>query len=116
MYERGGRIRQITDRWFERAGYRPHVAMELGNAEAIKELVAAALGISLISAVAVRREVQARRLIALRLTPPLHRDIALIRRRAQGPPSPALGAFLEVLEAERRGIRALERLPLGARA
>jgi DNA-binding transcriptional LysR family regulator len=58
MYARGGRIRQITARWFERAGSRPHVARELGNAEAIKELVAAGLGTSLISAVAVRHEVR----------------------------------------------------------
>jgi DNA-binding transcriptional LysR family regulator len=116
LYERGGRIRQVTDRWFERAGCRPRVAMELGNAEAIKELVAAGLGVSLISAVAVRREVEARRLIALGLAPALHRDIGLIRRRAQGPPSPALAAFLDVLAAHRRTIRALERISFRAPA
>jgi DNA-binding transcriptional LysR family regulator len=113
LYERGGRIRQVTDRWFEQAGCRPRVAMELGNAEATKELVAAGLGVSIISAVAVRREVQARRLVALRLAPALHRDIALIRRRAKEPPSAALAAFLDVLAAHRKTIRVLERISFG---
>jgi DNA-binding transcriptional LysR family regulator len=112
LYERGGRIREVMERWFEDAGCRPRVALELGNAEAIKELVAAGLGMSLMSAVAVRREVQAGRLIAFRVAPPLHRDIGLIRRRTQGPPSAALTAFLEVLAAHRKTIRALERASL----
>lgn len=108
LYERGGRIRDIMDRWFERAGRPPRVAMELGNAEAIKELVAAGLGVSLISAVAVRREVRERKLIARRPAPPLHRDIGLVHRRDK-PRSPAFGAFLDVLEDYRKTVRTLER-------
>ena len=42
LYERGGTIRQI-DEWFRRRAS-PRVAMELGNAEAIKKLVARASG------------------------------------------------------------------------
>jgi DNA-binding transcriptional LysR family regulator len=59
LYERGGTIRQVIDEWFRKAGVTPHVAMELGNAEAIKKLVGAGLGLSLASTMAVAAEVKA---------------------------------------------------------
>ena len=108
LYERGGRIREIMDRWFRRAGCVPRVAMELGSAEAIKELVAAGLGVSLISAIAVRREVRARRLAAMRPAPALHRDIGLVRRRDK-PRSPALAAFLDMVDAHQETLRPPDR-------
>jgi len=113
LYERGGRVRDVMDRWFQRSGSPARVAMELGNAEAIKELVAAGLGVSLISAVAVRREVQAGKMIARRVAPPLHREIGLIRRRDK-PRAPAFGAFLDVLEDYRKTTRGVERRSFGA--
>ena len=61
LYERGGTIRQVIDEWFRKAGATPRVAMELGNAEAIKKLVGAGLGLSLASAMAVAAEVKAGR-------------------------------------------------------
>jgi DNA-binding transcriptional LysR family regulator len=112
LYERGGHVRDIMDRWFHRAGGPVRVTMELGNAEAIKEMVAAGLGVSLISAVAVRREVRTGKLVARRLAPALFREIGLVRRRDK-PRTPAFGAFQEILEEYRRTIRTAERLPVG---
>jgi len=73
------------------------VAMELGNVEATKRLVAAGLGVSVISAVAVRAELRARTLTARALAPPLARHLAIVRRRDK-PPTPALDAVLAALD------------------
>jgi DNA-binding transcriptional LysR family regulator len=97
LYERGGTIRRVIDDWFRRAGAAPRVAMELGNAEAIKKLVEAGLGLSLNSAIAVRAEVRAGRLVALPLDPPLSRRLGLVRRRDK-PESPALRVLMAALE------------------
>src|SRR5438309_271744 len=97
LYERGGTIRHVIDAWFQRGGVRPRVAMELGNVEATKRLVAAGLGVSVISAVAVRAELRARTLTARALAPPLARRLAIVRRRDK-PPTPALDAVLAALD------------------
>jgi DNA-binding transcriptional LysR family regulator len=96
LYERGGTIRRVIDAWFQRGGVRPRVAMELGNVEATKRLVAAGLGVSVISAVAVRAELRARTLTARALAPPLERRLAVVRRRDKLP-TPALDAVLAAL-------------------
>jgi DNA-binding transcriptional LysR family regulator len=96
LYERGGTIRQVIDEWFRKAGAIPRVAMELGNAEAIKKLVGAGLGLSLASAMAVAAEVKAGALSAIPLSPPLARRLALIRRRDK-PDTPALRVVLAAL-------------------
>jgi len=93
LYERGGTVRRVIDDWFRRGGATPRVAMELGNAEAIKKMVEAGLGLAVTSAISVTAEVRARRLIALPLTPPLGRRLAIVRRRDRTP-SPALAVFL----------------------
>ena len=94
LYERGGAIRAVIDGWFRRAGVTPRVAMELGNAEAIKKLVEAGLGISVGSAVTIRDEVRAGVLRAIPLAPPLVRRLAIVRRRDR-----PIGAALEVVLA-----------------
>lgn len=99
-YERGGTIRVVIDEWFRRAGVTPHIAMELGNAEAIKRLVEAGLGIGITSAVTVRAEIRARRLLALPLVPRLTRDLVVVRRRDK-PRTSAIRALLDALEAAR---------------
>ena len=58
VYERGGTIRRIVEEWFRRVDLAPRVAMELGNAEAIKRLVSAGLGLAVTSAVSVEDEVR----------------------------------------------------------
>ena len=82
--------------------------MELGNAEAIKKLVGAGLGLSLASAMAVAAEVKAGALSAIPLSPPLARRLALIRRRDK-PDTPALRVVLRRprhAQAKRHGPRA----------
>ena len=93
LYERGGTIRRVIDDWFRRGGARPRVAMELGNAEAIKKMVEAGLGLAVTSAISVTAEVRARTLVTLPLSPPLGRRLGIVRRRDRAP-SPALAIFL----------------------
>jgi len=97
LYERGGTIRRVIDGWFRRSGATPRVVMDLGNGEAIKKLVAAGLGLSLVPAMSVRAETRAGELAALPLAPPLGRRLGVIRRRDRAP-SPALRVFLDGLD------------------
>ncbi len=99
-YERGGAIRLVIDDWFRRGGATPSIAMELGNAEAIKRLVEAGLGIGVTSAVTVKAEVRAGRLVALPLAPPLVRELVTVRRRDKAL-NPTLHALLTALEGAR---------------
>jgi DNA-binding transcriptional LysR family regulator len=96
LYDRGGTIRAVIDRWFRAGGVAPRVAMELGNAEAIKKLVATGVGLSVSSEVTVRHEVAAGRLLAIPLAPPLTREIGIVHRRDK-PSGPALASFLAAL-------------------
>lgn len=96
VYERGGMIRRVVEAWFERAGVRPRVAMELGSSEAIKKLVAAGLGLAVTSAVAVEDEVRRRELVAIPLRPALSRRLGVVRRRDK-PRAPALEVVLKAL-------------------
>ena len=106
-YERRGGIRAVIDEWFRRAGVAPRIAMELGNAEAIKRMVEAGLGVGLTSAITVKADVSAGRLALRPLAPPLTRGLGIVRRRDK-PVSPALEALLAALEAARpRAGRAL---------
>jgi DNA-binding transcriptional LysR family regulator len=98
LYERGGNIRGVIDAWFRRAGATPRVAMELGNAEAIKKLVGVGLGLSLASQMAVAAEVKAGALAAIPLSPPLARRLAIVRRRDK-PETAALAVVLDALAA-----------------
>ncbi len=98
VYETGGLIRKVIDGWFRAARTRPRIAMELGNAEAIKELVSAGLGISIGSAITVPADVRRGRLLAIPLTPPLQRDLGIIHRRA-GTMTPAVSVVVAALKA-----------------
>lgn len=53
LYEDIGHTRVLIDRWFQDAGLNPKPVMELGSVEAIKELVAAGLGWSVLPASSV---------------------------------------------------------------
>ena len=73
--------------------------MELDNVEAIKRMIEAELGISMLPAVAVRTEVAAGRLVALKLkdVPRAKRRIALAYRRDKYLTT-ALKAFMEQMK------------------
>jgi DNA-binding transcriptional LysR family regulator len=101
LFEAGATLRRVIDGWFHRAGVAPRSPMELGNTEAIKKLVEAGLGLSVTSWFSVAAEARQRVLRAIRLTPPLERQIGLVRRRDK-PRTPALDAFVAALDDLRR--------------
>ncbi len=98
LFERGGAIRDVINGWFAKAKTAPTVTMEIGNAEASKKLVGAGLGLSIISTVAVKREIAAGELVALAPDPPLARVLATVRRRDK-PRTLGLAAMLAALDA-----------------
>lgn len=93
--EQGSSTRGVAERYLAQRGLRPRPAMELGSTEAIREAVAAGLGVAIVSrhAVAVRDP----RIVALRLSGPRWlRDILVVRRDGS-PLSPAAERFRELL-------------------
>ncbi|WP_395137699.1 LysR substrate-binding domain-containing protein [Armatimonas sp.] len=79
----GTNLRTYAEHVLADAGVAASVTMELDSVEAIKRMVEAGLGISLLPRVAVASEVAAGRLVALTLTgvPLPERHIVLLRRR-----------------------------------
>jgi len=76
----GGNTRRATNEWFEAVGVRPEPAMEFGSVEAIKELVAAGLGWSILPDMALRRDTSDR-LVTSPLKPRLVRQLGIVLRR-----------------------------------
>jgi DNA-binding transcriptional LysR family regulator len=103
LFEQGATLRRVIDDWFQRGGAAPSLPMELGNTEAIKKLVESGLGLSVTSWFAAKAEVRARRLSAVKLAPPLFRQIGIVLRRDK-PKTPVLDAFLGTLDALRRSL------------
>jgi DNA-binding transcriptional LysR family regulator len=81
LYEAGGNTRRIVDDWFARAGVTMTPVMDLGSVEAIKELVGAGLGCAVLPGSAVRRTGERVPIVSRRLSPTLHRKLALVLRR-----------------------------------
>jgi DNA-binding transcriptional LysR family regulator len=100
MREEGSATRLLTERALQQAGVQYRVAMELDHTEAIKQAVMAGLGVAIVSAHAVRREIQARHLGAIRVRGSgLRRHFHVIHsqgRRLSG----SAQAFVRLLEAE----------------
>jgi DNA-binding transcriptional LysR family regulator len=97
LFERGATLRRVIDQWFHGAGVTPERVMEMGNTEAIKKLVQAGLGCSVTSWFSARAEARSGTLTAIRLDPPLHRQLGLVHRRDKTR-TPSLEAFLEAVE------------------
>jgi DNA-binding transcriptional LysR family regulator len=80
VYESGGNARRVIDDWFLRAGLSLGPVMELGNVEAIKQLVVAGLGCAVLPRIAVvgsgRGEFRVRP-----LSPRLYRRLGIVVRR-----------------------------------
>jgi DNA-binding transcriptional LysR family regulator len=97
LYETGAGTRLAIDAWFATGGIAARPAMELGNVEAIKQLVIAGLGRSILPAVTVAAERRQRRLQVRPLAPRLSRTLALALRRDKVIGVP-LRAMLQALE------------------
>jgi LysR family transcriptional regulator, low CO2-responsive transcriptional regulator len=61
--ERGGNTRRLIDGFFEDAGLRPKVAMELSRQAAIKNMVAADMGVGIVPLSTAREDVESGRLV-----------------------------------------------------
>jgi DNA-binding transcriptional LysR family regulator len=85
LYEPGGNARRVIDSWFARADVSLKPAMELGNIEAIKQLVAAGLGCGLVPRLAAGAEPDPGGVAVRSLMPKLHRRIGLVMRRDKVP-------------------------------
>ncbi len=79
LYESGGNSRAITDAWFRRAGITPRPIMEMGSAEAIKHLVGAGLGATVLTSLALRSLVPGA--VTRRLRPAASRHLGIALRR-----------------------------------
>lgn len=99
LMEEGTNLRATVDRLLSSAGVAEQVTMELDNVEAIKKMIEARLGISLLPLVSVEAEVAAGRLTALPLAdvPTAQRRVAAIHRHDKYL-SAALRAFLSLLQ------------------
>lgn len=101
--EPGSGTREIVDRALAEWGIAPVIAMELGHTEAIKEAIAANLGVSILSSRAVVREVRDGSLAVIpirgrRVTRTLFRVT-----RLSMPLAPAVAAFDALLRVEPQG-------------
>lgn len=93
--EEGSSTRAMAERFLAEAGLTLRPAMELGSTEAVREAVAAGLGVSVVSRHAVRRGDS--RVVALRLQGRRWvRDLLVIRRQG-APLSPPAARLLEQL-------------------
>lgn len=107
LYARGTGFRRFVDDLFSAAGLRPQPAAEVDSLEALRELVAAGLGCSLLprSVVAGAAEAGRLRVLEVRGLPAASRTVALLRR-CDRPPHPAFEDLLRALRAAAAGLGA----------
>jgi DNA-binding transcriptional LysR family regulator len=77
-------VRRLIDQWLSASGKAARPLMELDNIEAIKTIVAAGLGASIVPNVVVSGVHANERLDIRPLDPPLTRTLAIVERRRQG--------------------------------
>jgi DNA-binding transcriptional LysR family regulator len=97
MFESGSSTRWLIDDWFAKAGARSKPVMELGSIEAIKEMVAAGMGYSIVPGISVAAAHHRRNLQVRSLDPPLSRTISIVLRQDK-PVSRGLRQVLQGLQ------------------
>jgi DNA-binding transcriptional LysR family regulator len=97
VFEAGSSTRLLIDEWYLQAGLRIKPVMELGSIEAIKEMVAAGLGYSIVPRMSVASNHHRRGLQVRPLTPPLSRTLGIVLRQDK-PVSKALRQVLDALQ------------------
>lgn len=99
MRERGSGTREAAEAALRDAGVALSPAMELGSNEAIKETVAAGLGVTILSTLAVAPEVAARRLVVVPMNDlSIRRSFRVVYHRDKRM-GKALRTFLDMLQA-----------------
>ena len=101
MFDRTSSYYEITQGAFLSAGVSLRGLMDLDSIEAAKKMVERGLGVALLPATAVAREVEGGTLCVVRMedAPPMQNTIVAFRRRDAGRPEGIVAAFLELLEA-----------------
>lgn len=102
LYERGGLIRRAIDDWFRSADVTPARRLEIGDAEALKRMVQAGLGLSITSSISIEAERRAGLLKRLTLKPRLERQLAFVWRRDRSD-NPLIAAVRTVLQGRDPG-------------
>jgi DNA-binding transcriptional LysR family regulator len=97
VFEAGSSTRLLIDDWYRQAGVRVKPVMELGSIEAIKEMVAAGLGCSIVPAMSVAAAHHRRGLQVEPLHAPLRRTLGIALRQDK-PLGTALRRVLDALE------------------
>jgi DNA-binding transcriptional LysR family regulator len=97
VFEAGSSTRLLIDEWFLQAGLRIKPVMELGSIEAIKEMVAAGLGYSIVPHMSVETPHHQRGLQVQALTPTLSRTLGVVLRQDK-PVNKALKQVLDALQ------------------
>lgn len=80
IFEPGSGTRSLIDEWFRDAGYAAHPVMELGSIEAIKRMVRAGLGYSIVPRMAVDVMEEREGLSLHSMVPPHYRTLGTIMR------------------------------------
>lgn len=96
-YEAGGEMRGVVRGWFSRKGQSFNPLMEIGDINAIKQLVASKLGYAILPSKAIAPEERASFTLR-RLAPRLYRRLALVVRENDAAFSPSLQAAVELFD------------------
>ncbi len=95
LFDRASSFYELTQMVFARAGVSARIAMELDSAEGAKMMVAKGLGVALLPAMAIARELADGRLVRVEIedAPPIRRQIYAVWR-ADEPPTDVVETFL----------------------
>lgn len=106
LFRKGSRMEEPIDRYFAGHGFDPQVSMRFDNAEAIKAMIYAGLGISMLPVWIVDKDIRQGRLNLIRQAePPLLSKIALVSRRSSFVPQVVQGFVAEARKLEWRSPR-----------
>lgn len=97
MREAGSGSRDVVEAALAKRGLQIEPTMSLGSTEALKNAVAAGLGVAIVSRLTVELELSTGRLLPLPVSDlNIHRALHLLRLRNKRP-SPAMAAFLDLM-------------------
>jgi DNA-binding transcriptional LysR family regulator len=97
--EQGSGTREVAERALSKHGVHPSVALQLGSTEAVKQAVAAGLGLAIVSRYAAEDQLALGRVALVRLRDvELGRALTELRLKGRKPNSPA-AAFVEFMKA-----------------